>query len=56
MAQGAFGWRLVRSENTLPIPGFKIEAQARNKLGALQPGALPLPVMQEIDSVLAELG
>lgn len=34
MAQGALGWRLARSENTFPIPGFKIEAQACNKLGA----------------------
>ncbi|MGO8247958.1 aldo/keto reductase [Rhizobium johnstonii] len=55
-AQGALGWLLARSENTFPIPGFKTEAQVRDNLGALQLGALPPPVMQEIDGVLAELG
>ncbi|MEO5805843.1 aldo/keto reductase [Devosia sp.] len=52
-AQGALGWILARSPHTLPIPGFKTEAQVRDNLGALDKGPLPTAVMGEIDTVLA---
>lgn len=51
-AQGALGWILARSPHTIPIPGFKTEAQVRDNLGALDKGPLPAAVMAEIDAVL----
>jgi aryl-alcohol dehydrogenase-like predicted oxidoreductase len=53
LAQGALGWILARSPATLPIPGFKSEAQVRDNLGALEKGPLPAAIMAEIDAVLA---
>lgn len=52
LAQGALGWLLARSPNTLPIPGFKTEAQVRDNLGALVHGPLPPAVMGEIAAAL----
>jgi aryl-alcohol dehydrogenase-like predicted oxidoreductase len=53
LAQGALAWLLARSPNTLPIPGFKSEAQVRENLGVLEKGPLPAATMAEIDAVLA---
>lgn len=53
LAQGALGWILARSPQTLPIPGFKTEAQIRDNLGALQKGPLPADIMDQIAEVLA---
>lgn len=53
LAQGALGWILARSPATLPIPGFKSEAQVRDNLGALEKGPLPPQVMAEIDMALS---
>ena len=53
LAQGALGWNLARSPTTIPIPGFKSEAQIRNNLGALQKGPLPPDAMAEIDRLLS---
>jgi aryl-alcohol dehydrogenase-like predicted oxidoreductase len=53
-AQGALGWILARSPHTIPIPGFKSEAQVRENLGALAFGPLPPAVMTEIDAILAK--
>ena len=53
LAQGALGWNLARSPMTLPIPGFKTEAQIRDNLGTLQKGPLPQAVMDEIAGLLA---
>jgi aryl-alcohol dehydrogenase-like predicted oxidoreductase len=53
-AQGALGWILARSPHTIPIPGFKSEAQARENLGALTFGPLPSAVMTEIEGILAK--
>lgn len=53
-AQGALGWILARSPHTLPIPGFKSEAQVRENLGALEFGPLPSATMAEIDAVLSK--
>lgn len=38
VTQGALGWILARSPVTLPIPGFKTEAQIRDNMGALEAG------------------
>lgn len=53
-AQGALGWILARSPHTIPIPGFKSEAQVRDNLGALDFGPLPAATMAEIDAILAD--
>lgn len=53
-AQGALAWLLARSPMTLPIPGFKTEAQIRDNMGALDKGPLPESVMKEIDVLLRE--
>jgi len=52
VAQGALGWNLARSPHTIPIPGFKTEAQVRDNLGALEKGPLPAAVMAEISGIL----
>lgn len=53
VAQGALGWVLARSPQTIPIPGFKTEAQIRDNLGALDKGPLPPAAMAEIESLLS---
>jgi len=53
VAQGALRWVLARSPQTIPIPGFKTEAQIRDNLGALDKGPLPMAAMAEIDALLA---
>jgi aryl-alcohol dehydrogenase-like predicted oxidoreductase len=53
VAQGALGWILARSPVTIPIPGFKTEAQIRDNLGALDKGPLSRAAMAEIDGLLA---
>ncbi|ODT19069.1 MAG: aldo/keto reductase [Kaistia sp. SCN 65-12] len=53
VAQGALGLVLARSPQTIPIPGFKTEAQIRDNLGALDKGPLPMAAMAEIDALLA---
>jgi aryl-alcohol dehydrogenase-like predicted oxidoreductase len=53
-AQGALGWLLARSPMTLPIPGFKTEAQIRDNMGTLDKGPLPEKAMKEIDVLLRE--
>lgn len=52
LAQGALCWILARSPNTLPLPGFKTEAQIAENLGAAEKGPLPAGVMAEIDTIL----
>ncbi|WP_375573236.1 aldo/keto reductase [Ahrensia marina] len=51
--QGALGWLMARSPNTLPIPGFKTEVQVRDILGALEHGPLPQQAMDEIAAIMA---
>ncbi len=55
MAQGALSWILARSPSTIPVPGFKTEAQIEENLGALDKGPLPTKIVAEIDAVLAEM-
>jgi aryl-alcohol dehydrogenase-like predicted oxidoreductase len=41
LAQGALGWLWARSQNNIPIPGFRTIAQVEENAGALQFGILP---------------
>jgi aryl-alcohol dehydrogenase-like predicted oxidoreductase len=52
-AQGAIGWLWARSDNALPIPGFRTVAQVHDLAGALDHGPLPGAVMAEIEAVIA---
>jgi aryl-alcohol dehydrogenase-like predicted oxidoreductase len=54
LAQGALAWILARSGRTIPLPGFKTEAQVRENFGTLDKGPLPPNVMAEIDHLLKE--
>jgi aryl-alcohol dehydrogenase-like predicted oxidoreductase len=52
LVQGAIGWLWARSERTLPIPGFRTAEQVDDLAGALEKGALPHGVMEEIERVI----
>lgn len=52
VAQGALAWLWGRSEQTIPIPGFRTVAQVRDNSGALRFGALNAERMKEIDAIL----
>ncbi len=51
-AQGALAWLWARSEQTLPIPGFRTVAQVEENCGAMQHGPLTDDQMGEIRSLL----
>jgi aryl-alcohol dehydrogenase-like predicted oxidoreductase len=53
LAQGALAWLLARSERTLPIPGFRTQAQLEENCGALDHGPLTPEQMAEIETLLA---
>lgn len=52
LVQGALGWIWARSEQTIPIPGFKSVTQVRENAGALEKGALTQDQVREIDELL----
>lgn len=52
LTQGALAWLWAKSENTIPIPGFKTQKQVEENAGALQFGPLTKKQMEEIDSFL----
>lgn len=52
LAQGALAWLWARSEQTLPIPGFRTVAQVEENCGALQFGPLTGEQIKEIDGIL----
>jgi aryl-alcohol dehydrogenase-like predicted oxidoreductase len=52
LAQGALAWLWARSEQTLPIPGFRTAVQVEENCGAMQLGPLSAEQMQEIDALL----
>jgi aryl-alcohol dehydrogenase-like predicted oxidoreductase len=54
LAQGALCWVLAKSPLTIPIPGFKSEAQAQENAQALSFGPLTSEQMAEIDRLLGE--
>lgn len=51
LAQGALAWLWARSENTIPIPGFKTVKQVDENAGALKFGPLTESQMAEIDTI-----
>ena len=52
LVQGALAWLWARTPRSLPIPGFRTEAQVAELAGALQKGPLSQPVMDEIERVI----
>jgi aryl-alcohol dehydrogenase-like predicted oxidoreductase len=52
LAQGALAWLWGRSEQTIPIPGFKTVAQVEENAGALRYGPLTGAQMQAIEALL----
>ncbi len=55
-AQGALGWLWVRSEHTLPIPGFRTVSQVEENCGTMQFGPLAVGQMREIRCSVGEIG
>jgi aryl-alcohol dehydrogenase-like predicted oxidoreductase len=51
-AQGALAWLWARSENAIPIPGFKSVAHVEENAAAMQFGPLTPNQMTEIDELL----
>jgi hypothetical protein len=51
VVQGALCWLWARSPATIPIPGFRTEAQARENIGALEFGPLTAEQMAEIEVI-----
>jgi aryl-alcohol dehydrogenase-like predicted oxidoreductase len=52
LAQGALAWLWARSEQTIPIPGFRTVKQVEEDCGALQFGPLARDQMAEIETLL----
>lgn len=52
VAQGALAWLWARSEQTIPIPGFRTVAQTEENCEAIVYGPLDAASMQEIDELL----
>jgi aryl-alcohol dehydrogenase-like predicted oxidoreductase len=52
LAQGALAWLWARSTCTLPIPGFRNDAQVTDLAGALRHGPLSAKAMQEIETLI----
>lgn len=52
LAQGALAWLWARSEHTIPIPGVRTVAQAKENAGAMQFGPLTAAQVAEIDGLL----
>ncbi len=52
LAQGALGWLWARSEQTIPIPGFRTVVQVEENCKAMHLGPLSADQMQEIETVM----
>jgi aryl-alcohol dehydrogenase-like predicted oxidoreductase len=52
LAQGALAWIWARSEQTIPIPGFRSVAQVTDNIGAMHIGPLTAGQMQEIENLV----
>ena len=52
LAQGCLAWLWARGENTVPVPGFRTEKQARDNAAALALGPLTEEQMRQIDIAL----
>jgi len=53
LAQGALAWIWARSEQTVPIPGFRTVRQVEENCAAMQFGPLSAEQMREIDMLLS---
>jgi aryl-alcohol dehydrogenase-like predicted oxidoreductase len=53
LAQGALAWLWGRSEQTIPIPGFKTVQQVEDNCDAMAHGPLTPAQMQEVETILA---
>jgi aryl-alcohol dehydrogenase-like predicted oxidoreductase len=53
LVQGALAWLWARSEQTIPIPGFKSVRQVEENAGAMHFGPLTAEQLREIESLLA---
>jgi aryl-alcohol dehydrogenase-like predicted oxidoreductase len=52
LAQGALAWIWARSEQTIPIPGFKTVQQVEENCQAMEFGPLTPDQMSDIDQIL----
>lgn len=52
LAQGALAWLWARSEQTIPIPGFRTSQQVEENCAAMDLGPLASEQMQEIEAIL----
>jgi aryl-alcohol dehydrogenase-like predicted oxidoreductase len=55
LPQGALAWLWARSEQTLPIPGFRTVKQVEENCGAMDFGPLASEQMQEIEAILGRI-
>jgi aryl-alcohol dehydrogenase-like predicted oxidoreductase len=55
LLQGALAWLWARSEVTVPIPGFRDEAQVMEIVGALEHGPLSAEQFAAVEKTLAEV-
>ena len=55
LPQGALAWLWARSDQTIPIPGFRRVKQVKENCGALQFGPLASDQMQEIEVLLGRM-
>jgi aryl-alcohol dehydrogenase-like predicted oxidoreductase len=53
LVQGALAWLWARSDNTLPIPGFKSVAQVDDICGTLKIGPMHRDIVAEIEAVIS---
>ncbi len=53
VAQGALAWVLAQSDRTIPLPGCRTPAQARDNFAVLETGPLDASAVAEIDTLLA---
>jgi aryl-alcohol dehydrogenase-like predicted oxidoreductase len=52
LSQGALGWLWARSEQTIPIPGFRTVAQVEENCQALALGPLPADQFTEVERIM----
>jgi len=52
LAQGALAWLWARSDQTIPIPGFRNEAQVIENSQTLQYGPMPVEQFRDIERIL----
>ena len=53
--RSALAWIWAKSENTIPIPGFKTVKQVEENVGAIEYGLLNSAQMDEIERVFASM-